>query len=74
MEVTHAITFIVEGILSLLHMQQIDGVKIMHGRNGREVRVSEMGHFNLDVYCPETRKIYEFFGCYCARSYMSPVP
>jgi len=41
-------------------MQQIDGVKIMHGR---VVRVPEMSHFNVEVYCPETRILYEFFGC-----------
>jgi len=48
----------------LLHMEQTDGVKIMHGRNGREYKVPELSHFSVDGYCPETRTIYEFCGCY----------
>jgi len=48
-------------------MEQIDGVKIMHGRNGREFNVLELPHFRVDGYCPETRTIYEFFGCYWHR-------
>jgi len=32
----------------LLHMQQIDGVKIVHGRNSREFRVPELPHFSVD--------------------------
>jgi len=37
-------------------MEQIVGVKIMDGRNGREYNVPELPHFSLDGYCPETRK------------------
>jgi len=43
-------------------MEQIDGVKIMHCRNGREFKVPELPHFGVDGYCPETRIIYVFFG------------
>jgi len=42
-------------------MEDTDGVKIMHGR---EYKVPELPHFSVDGYCPETRKIYEFFECY----------
>jgi len=48
----------------LLHMEQIDVVKIMHGRNGREYELPELPRFSVDGYCPETRSIYEFFGCH----------
>jgi len=44
----------------------MDGVgrKILHGRNGREHRQTELPHFNVDGFCPETRTVYEFLGCY----------
>jgi len=45
-------------------MVQIDGVKIMHGSNGREFKVPELPHFSVDGYCPETRTIYEIFWCH----------
>jgi len=45
----------------LPHTQQTDGVKIMHGRNGPEYRLPEIPRFRVDGYCPDTRKIYEFF-------------
>jgi len=48
----------------LLHMEQIDGVKIIHGRNSRECKVPELLRFSADGYFPETRTIYEFFGCH----------
>jgi len=48
----------------LLHMEKTVGVKIMHGRNGREYMVPELPHFSVDCSCNETRIIYEFFGCY----------
>jgi len=38
------------------------GVKILHGRNGREFKVPELPLFSLVCYCPETRRIYQFFG------------
>jgi len=41
-------------------MEQINGVKIVHGRNGREHNLPESHGFNIDGYCPETRTIYEF--------------
>jgi len=45
----------------LLHIEVTDGVKIM---NGREYKVPELPHFSVDGYCPKTRTIHEFFGCY----------
>jgi len=48
----------------LLHMEQEDGVKIKHGRFGREYRVPELPYFSVDCYCPETRTIYEFNSCF----------
>ena len=44
-----------------LHMEETDGVKLMHVR---EYNVPELPQFSVDGYCPETRTIYEFFGCY----------
>jgi len=41
----------------LLHMEETDGVKIMHGRNGREYKVPELPQFSVDGYCPETLTI-----------------
>jgi len=48
----------------LLHMEEMDGCKIMHTRNGREYRLPELPRFSVDGYCPETRNIYEFLGCF----------
>ena len=48
----------------LLHMEEVDGYKIMHARNGREYRLPELPRFSVDGYCPETRTVYEFLGCF----------
>jgi len=53
-----------KAVMWLLHMEETDRVKIMHGRNGREYKVPELLQFSVDGYSPETRTIYEFFGCY----------
>jgi len=52
-----------KALIWLLDMEQIDGVKILHDRNGREFKVPELPHFNVNGYCLETRTIYEFSGC-----------
>ena len=44
----------------LLHMEEIDGCKIMHARNGREYRLPELPRFGVDGYCEETPTVYEF--------------
>ena len=48
----------------LLHMEQTDGCQIMHARNGREYRPPELPHYSVDVYCPDTKIIYEILGCF----------
>jgi len=48
----------------LLHMEETDGMKIMHCRNGREYSFPELPSFSVDGYCTETRTVYWFFGCY----------
>jgi len=40
------------------------GRKILNGRNGREYRLPELPDFILVVFCPKTRTLYEFLGCY----------
>jgi G:T-mismatch repair DNA endonuclease (very short patch repair protein) len=45
-------------------MEQMDGCRIMHARNGREYRPPELAKYSVDGYCPETKVIYEFFGCF----------
>jgi len=66
-----------KALMWLLHMEDTDGVQIMHCRNGRKYRLPELPNFSVDGYCPETNKIYDFFGCFwhghtCQPSGMSP--
>ena len=56
--------YIEKALIWLLHVEQIDGEKIMHGLNGREYKVPALPHFGVDGYCPETRTINEFFECH----------
>jgi G:T-mismatch repair DNA endonuclease (very short patch repair protein) len=53
-----------KSIMWLIYKEQIDGCEIWHGRNGREYRLPELPYLIVDGYCPETKKVYEFFGCY----------
>jgi len=53
-----------KALIWLLRKEQIDGVKVIHGQKGREYKLPELPRFSVDGYCPETRKIYEYFGCY----------
>jgi G:T-mismatch repair DNA endonuclease (very short patch repair protein) len=48
----------------LIYKEQTDKCKIMHGRNGREYRMPEVPRLSVDGYCPETKIVYEFYGCY----------
>jgi hypothetical protein len=41
-------------------MEEMDGYKIMHARNGREYRLPESPPFTVDGYCAETRTVYVF--------------
>ena len=56
-------------IMWLLHMEEMDGCKIMHARKGREYRLPELPHFSVDGYYVETHNVYEFLGffhgCMC---------
>jgi hypothetical protein len=51
-------------LMWLLHMEQTDGYKVMHARNGREYRIPELPNFSVDGYCAETKTVYEFLGCF----------
>ena len=53
-----------KALMWLLHMEETNGCKIMHARNGREYRLPELPRFSVDVSCPETRTVYEFLGCF----------
>jgi len=53
-----------KALILLLHMERTDGVQIMHCRNVRNYRLPELPRFSVDVYCPETNTLYDFFGCF----------
>jgi len=53
-----------KALMWLLHMEETEGVKIMHCRNGREYRPKELLRLSVDVYCPDTNTVYEFFDCF----------
>ena len=42
-------------LMWLPHMEEMDGCKIMHARNGHEFRLPEFPRFNVDSYCAEKR-------------------
>jgi hypothetical protein len=44
-------------LMWLIHMEEVDGCRIMHARNGREYELPELPHFSVDVYCAETRTV-----------------
>jgi G:T-mismatch repair DNA endonuclease (very short patch repair protein) len=48
----------------LIYKEQTDNCKILHGRNGREYRLPELPRLSVDGYCPESKNVYEFYGCY----------
>jgi len=50
--------------MSLLHMEETDGVQFVHCRNGREYRLPELPRFIVDGYCFKSNTVYEFFGCF----------
>jgi hypothetical protein len=49
-----------KALMWLIHMEQTHGCRIMHARNGREVRLPELPQYSVDGYCPETRNVFEF--------------
>jgi len=46
----------------LMHVEQTDGVQIMHCRNRLEYRLQELPSVNVDGYYQLTNTVYEFFG------------
>lgn len=52
-----------KALMCLGHIEQMDGCRIMHDRNGREYKLPELPNFSLDR-CAETRTVYAFFGCF----------
>ena len=48
----------------LIHIEQTEGCRIKHARNGREYRLPELPNYSVDGYCEETRTVYEFYGCF----------
>ena len=53
-----------KALMWLVHRERTDGCTIQHGRNGREYRLPELPHLSVDGFCPETKTVYEFMGCY----------
>jgi G:T-mismatch repair DNA endonuclease (very short patch repair protein) len=46
----------------LLYKEKVDGINILHARNCREYRLTELPHLSVDEFCPE--KVLEFCGCF----------
>jgi G:T-mismatch repair DNA endonuclease (very short patch repair protein) len=61
---TGNVNYCKKAIMWLIHREKTDGCTIRHGRNGREYRLPELPHLSVDGYCEETRKVYEFLGCF----------
>jgi G:T-mismatch repair DNA endonuclease (very short patch repair protein) len=63
---TGNVNYSTKAIMWLIYKEQTDGCTILHGRNGREYRLPDpsLHRFSVDGYCPDTRKVYEFCGCY----------
>jgi len=53
-----------KALMWLFYTEQSDGVQIVNYRNGREYGLTELPRISVEVYCPQTNTIYEFFGCF----------
>ena len=53
-----------KALMWLVYREKTDGRDILHGCNGREYRLPELPNMCVDGFCPETRTVYEFLGCY----------
>ena len=51
-------------IALLLLEEKEEGKRILHGRNGKELRLTELPNIRVGVLFKETRTVYEFNGCY----------
>ena len=61
-----------KAMMRLVYREQLDGCRIMNGRNGREYRLPALTRLSVDGF-KETNTVYEFCGCYC-HAHMSTVP
>ena len=48
----------------LVYREQLDGCRIMHGRNGREYRIPALPRLCVDGFYKDTNTVYYFCGCY----------
>ena len=53
-----------KALMWLVYREQLDGCRIMHGRNGREYRLPALPCLSVDGFCKETNTVYEFCGFY----------
>jgi len=63
-----------KAVIWLLHMEETDGVKVMHGRTGREYKVTELPQFSLHGYCPRDSNNIRVLWMLFSRSHVSTVP
>ena len=56
-----------KAVMWLVYREQLDGCRIMHGRNGRGYRFPALPRLSMDGFCRETNTVYEFCGCYWHR-------
>jgi G:T-mismatch repair DNA endonuclease (very short patch repair protein) len=48
----------------LVYREKADGCTILHGLNGSGYRLPEFSDLSVDGFCPETKIVYEFYGCF----------
>jgi hypothetical protein len=53
-----------KAIAWLLNEERKEGKRILHGRNAKERRLTELPNIRVDGLCEQTRTVYEFNGCY----------
>ena len=53
-----------KALMWLVYREQLDGYRIMHGRNVREYGMPELPRLSVDGFCEETNNVNEFCGCY----------
>jgi len=58
------VTYSKKALMWLVHMEQLDGVKIKHARKCRECRLPELPRYSVDGYCSDNRIMYELLGCF----------
>jgi len=53
-----------KAIAWLMLVDRKEGIKILHGRNGKYCGLPELPRICVDGLCEETRAMYDFNGCY----------